>query len=324
MEEFDKMAKELAGQEECIVPKGFDGRLQKVLDTLPPKAARRGFGALKIALIAAAACALLIGTALAASPGLREMLASALGDFALYAQEQDGQAYVINGMEFRVVSALADDFTVRAYVEARDLEGDRLSGEMAVWGLVDVPQKDTGGGITAYTSGAECVGYDEETKTALLAVTSWGQVMADDLAGSQVAIFSLSNGPGTQDFWWNTDDATLIPVEIEPMENWHQFQDGPLMIHGVQVEEIRVSALGVSMIFKGGENWPSIMDVQVHAELADGTVLDAVRSGQGSFGEYGTPSERKVLVWNFGEPVEPESVGHIFIDGHQLWAAQEP
>ena len=78
------------------------------------------------------------------------------GGFAPYAQGQEGEAYVIDGIEFRVVSALADDFTVRAYVEARELEGDRLSKlERNVlggaFGLVDVPIKDMG---TAKARGA--------------------------------------------------------------------------------------------------------------------------------------------------------------------------
>ena len=127
MEQFDKMLKAMADKEECMVPEGFDERVQAALDGLPSKAKKRGLGAVKTVLTAAVACVLLAGTAFAASPGLREMLAEALGGFAPYAREQEGEAYVIDGIEFRVMSVLADDFTVRAYVEARDLEGNRLS-----------------------------------------------------------------------------------------------------------------------------------------------------------------------------------------------------
>lgn len=316
MEQFDRMLKGMAEKEECIVPEGFDGRLKETLDALPPRGKKRGLGAVRGALIAAAVCALLMGTAFAASPGLRELLADALGGFAPYAHEQEGEAYVINGMEFKVVSALADDFTVRAYVEVRDLEGDRLNGEMAVWGLVDVPRKDTGEGVTGFTMGAHCAGYDEGTKTALLAVTSWGQVMADDLAGSQVRIFDLSNGPGAQQFWINEEDMA-IPVEIEPIPSWSFFK-GKKLRGGVQVEEIRASALGLSIVFKGDADWMAFAGAEVSAKLEDGAFVDTVRGGQGSFGEYGTESERKVLIWNFEEPVEFGQLKYVFVNGEKI------
>ena len=89
MERFDEMLKNMAGKEACIVPEGFDRRMEKVLEGLPPQGKRRRLGAVKGALIAAAACLALAGTAFAASPGLRDLLAEALGSFAPYAQEQD-------------------------------------------------------------------------------------------------------------------------------------------------------------------------------------------------------------------------------------------
>ena len=180
MEEFDGKLRRMAEKEECTVPEGFDERLQETLDGLPGRTKkRRRLGAVKGALIAAAACLALAGTAFAASPGLRDLLAEALGGLAPYAQGLEDKSYVIDGIEFRVVSALADDFTVRAYVEARELEGDRLSQlELnafgAAFGLVDVPTKDTGNseGMGGGTMSGVCVGYDAETKTALLAITS--------------------------------------------------------------------------------------------------------------------------------------------------------
>lgn len=75
MEQFDNLIRAMAEKEECIVPEGFDQRMQEVLDGLPSKAVKKGLGVVKTALIAAAVCAALLGTAFAASPGLREMLA---------------------------------------------------------------------------------------------------------------------------------------------------------------------------------------------------------------------------------------------------------
>lgn len=66
MEQFDKLMKEMAEKEEMIVPKGFDERVQEVLDDLPSKTKKRRPRAVKAALIAAAACLFLMGTAFAA------------------------------------------------------------------------------------------------------------------------------------------------------------------------------------------------------------------------------------------------------------------
>ena len=78
MERFDELLKNMADKEDCIVPEGFDARLQKALDGLPPRAKKAGLGAVKGALIAVAVCAALVCTAFAASPGLRGLLAEAL------------------------------------------------------------------------------------------------------------------------------------------------------------------------------------------------------------------------------------------------------
>lgn len=313
MEQFDNMLKAMAEKEECIVPEGFDQRVRDALDGLPQRRKRRP-GAVKTALIAAAACVLLAGTAFAASPELRGMLAEVLGGFAPYAHGQEGEVCVIDGMEFKVVSALADDFTVRVYVEARDLEGDRLGRLVpneigAVFGLVDIPTKDIEG-IGGFTMGGTCLGYDAETKTALLSVTSWGQVMADDLSGSEVRLFDLNAGPGHQTLWENTE-GTTFPVEIKPIPSLVADTE---LASALQAEEVRISNLGLSIIFKDDRAWPQFAGANVSAKLTDGTLVEAPwEGGQGSYGVYGTETARKVLVWNFREPVELEQVDGICV-----------
>ena len=317
MEQFDEMLKAMAKKEEMMVPNGFDERVRETLDGLPPREKRRGLGAVKTVLIAAALCAALLCTAFAASPELRGMLAEALGGFAPYAQGQEGEAYVIDGIEFRVVSALADDFTVRAYVEARVLEGDRLDRLVpnetgAVFGLVDIPTKDMGSseGMGGFVMGGTCVGYDAETKTALLAVTSWGQVMADDLSGSVVRLFDLNAGPGHQTIWENTENVTF-PVEIKPIPS--VTADAELAA-AMQAEEVRISSLGLSVIFKGDGAWHRFAGTNVSVRLSDGTLAEAPwEGGQGNYGAYGTETERKVLVWNFRQPVDVDGIQGIYV-----------
>lgn len=321
MKQFDHLIKEMAEKEEITVPNGFDERVRAALDGLPPKQNKRKLGALKVALIAAAACMALLCTAFAASPGLREMLMDALGGFAPYAHEQEGETYVIDGIEFEVVSALADDFTVRVYVKARDLEGDRLSKlELnrlgGVFGVVDIPKKDMGEGesISGYVGGGMCAAYDEETKTALLAITSWGQVMADDLSGSVVRLFSLSGfSDNAYQQLWENSEGTAFPVEIEPIPSL--VADAELT-SALQAEEVRLSSLGLSIIFKADGVWAQFAGADASAKLADGTLVEAPwEGGQGSFGNHIAGNGRKVLVWNFREPLDLDEVVGIYING---------
>ena len=320
MKQFDDLIKEMAEKEEIIVPNGFDGRVQAAVNDLPPRTKKRGLGAVKGALIAAAACAALLCTAFAASPGLRNMLAEALGGFAPYAHEQEGETYVIDGIEFKVVSALADDFTVRAYVEARDLEGDRLSklelNKFNAFGLVDIPKQDMGEGesIAAFVGGGMCLNYDAQTKTALLVITSWGQVMADDLSGSTVKLFSLTgfSDNAYQQIWENSE-GTAFPVEIEPIPSL--IVDAELA-SALGAEEMRLSNLGLSVIFRNDSRGDRFAGSDVSAKLADGTLVEAPwEGGQGNFGIYGTETGRRVLVWNFREPLDLDQVVGIYIDG---------
>ena len=131
-------------------------------------------------LIAAAACALLIGSAFAASPTLRELI----GSFAPYAQEQEDRAYTMDGFQVKVLSALTDGSTIRAYVQVKDLEGDRLSADMEPWGTVDVlTDNEQGlnidGTYWSYSFDPGYAVYNGESKTALLVFTSWGQNFGD-------------------------------------------------------------------------------------------------------------------------------------------------
>lgn len=316
MEQFDNLIREMAEKEEMIVPKDFDERIQATLSGLPPKTKKRGLGAVKGALIAAAVCAALMCTAFAASPGLRGMLAEALGNFAPYAHEQEGETYVIDGIEFKVVSALADDFTIRVYIEARDLEGDRLSKleltRNAVFGVIDVPLKDKSEGSGSIVCG-KCVAYDAGTKTALLAIISWGQIMADDLSGSNARVFAFHNPPGSEDlFFWENSDGTAFPVEIEPIPSL--VADAELA-SALQAEEVRLSSLGLSIIFKRDGPWYQFTDADISVRLTDGTLVEAPwEGGLGHFGAYDTEGARTVVIWNFREPLNLEQVVGIYIN----------
>lgn len=123
-----------------------------------------------------AAVLVLTVTAGALSPTVQELLANALGGFGRYAQTVEGSA-VDQGIEVRVLSAMADSSMLVVYAEAEDLTGDRLDEALSVDGLLipEKPESDTGK-ITMSIISRECIGYVPETKTALLKFTyTFGQ-----------------------------------------------------------------------------------------------------------------------------------------------------
>ena len=110
--------------------------------------------ALRTALIAAALCALLAAGALAVSPALRDALSGALGSFEPYSQAVEGVSCTDQGITLKVVRTLADENGGTLYLEAVDHTGDRLGPASQLEGFGQ----------------AQCLGYDEQTRTALFAV----------------------------------------------------------------------------------------------------------------------------------------------------------
>lgn len=128
---------------------------------------------LRHALAVAAVCAALTLTALAASPGLREALAAALGLFEPYSQTIDGLVVVDQGIEVRVVSALSDGNVAQVYYTIRDLTGDRLDEYTQDNEMAPLPRNwGKGGDVDWVAAGSTAVGglvkYDPEAKTALM------------------------------------------------------------------------------------------------------------------------------------------------------------
>ena len=138
--------------------------------------------------------------------------------------------------------------------------------------------------------------------------------MADNLSGSVVRLFNLRgfSDNAYQDLWENSDE-TVFPVEIEPIPSL--IVDAELA-SALGAEEIRLSNLGLSVIFQGDGRWERYAVADVSARLTDGTLVEAPwEGGQGNFGVYGTESARNVLVWNFREPLDLDQVVGIYMNG---------
>ncbi len=138
-------------------------RIAKAMAAEPAVPPRRR-AKLRIFLIAAALCIAVTATALAASPGLREQLFEALGDFAPYSREIDKSSAVDQDFEISVLSAVTDRYRLKLYVQVRDLTGERMIDENTkIWSKV---QRDTGEENVL----SDCVAFDLDTHTALFEI----------------------------------------------------------------------------------------------------------------------------------------------------------
>lgn len=149
--------------ERVTLPPEAVARITEAMAAEPAISSRRR-PKLRILFIAAALCAAVTASALAASPGLREQLFEALGDFAPYSREIDKSAAVDQDFEISVLSAVTDRYRLKLYVQVRDLTGERMIDENTkIWGKV---QRDTGEENVL----SDCVAFDPDTHTALFEI----------------------------------------------------------------------------------------------------------------------------------------------------------
>ncbi len=317
MEQFDEMLKAMAEKEEMVMPKGFDGRLKNVLDELPPRKKRRGLGVVKGVLVAAAACALLVGTAFAASPGLREMLAEVLGGFAPYAHEQDSEVYTWNGFEIKVLSAMADETNVLVYIQVRDLEGRGRLDLNTEAGRKEFPDMELCGiesskELEGFTGGCGVSSYDEATQTAVVEVHSEG-ILIDDLSGTEVWIDEVLAWLD-EDPW---DPPVKIPVDVEAMPSRTVLRN--IETAETRVDEVRMSALSMTLAWEKVSDFFEGQDIfyqEITVMMKDGTAVKSKYNHSDGSGDYLDPDTGKViqmLIWTFAEPVDVESVEGIYI-----------
>lgn len=316
MEQFDEKMRLRAVREDCPAPDGFYGRLQETLSELPPQKKRRRLGGVKGALVAAAACVLLVGTAFAASPALRNLLAEALGGFAPYAQTQESDVYRWNGFEIKVLSAMADETTIQVYAQVTDLEGrDRLEfcteaykNECPSFSLGGLKEREE---ITSYCGGDGVASYDKATQTAIVVASNIG-IITDDLSGARFKVDTVKHW---LDDPWNPPVSIPLDVKIMPSKTVVRNIEAA----GLQVDEVRVSALTLtvewkktSMYFEGGD----LMGKRVSVEMKDGTVVGTrydFSDGNASYIDSDTGEEHAMMIWIFADPVEADQVAGVHI-----------
>jgi len=231
--------------------------------------------------IAAALCAALTATALAASPGLREALASALGSFAPYSQSVEEISVRDQGIEIRVVSALMDETDGTAYVEVTDLTGDRLGMDME---------------LLEGHHHLRPTAYDPETRTALFAVplnVAFHQLQEGRTEALDLSFSALCPGrlelpceetetrlpDGTSYAWWKGIDlprelytartlSTRSLTEAEKADNYSNYADLPVLVSDqtpadLDCEQFSLSSAG----FDGDGHY------HIQLAMAEGTAL---------------------------------------------------
>jgi hypothetical protein len=303
MTQFDQALKARATREDCPIPPALDGQVSAILNDLPRRnRSTRTLRPLRAALLAAALCLLCAASALALSPTLRERLTAALGGFQPYMQEIDGAVCVANGIEIRVVSAVADRYMTKVYAEVRDLEGNRLNADLSVWGLITRVEQGDAGQISGFTGGGKCVGFDEETGTALLEFHTWSNA-SDYLGEAQLSIFNLFlNSPtdqiGGEQHWTLDLDVEILDTRCVALNG---------AVDGAELVRADISALGTMLVTKGEA---ALGDGYLYSVyLEDGTVVHPQSQGGAADVEGGVGN----TYLAFDDPVDPEQVTGISI-----------
>ncbi|HJC42026.1 MAG TPA: hypothetical protein H9701_10835, partial [Candidatus Intestinimonas pullistercoris] len=223
-------------------------------------------------LAAAVLCGVLAISALAVSPGLREQLSGLLGGYAAYTQPVEDTVCVVDGIELRVLSAMADSATVKVYAQVRDLTGqDRLSPDLAVSCVIQRAEEAKEGHEGASTThGGKCVAFDETTGTALLELSAWGAYDGRSWSGGReemvLRVFSLYPRGYASDA---LEVECTLPLELEILPSRVVALSGT--VGTVRLKELYLSELGPSLLFE--QEAESVLQYQPFAVyLADGTV----------------------------------------------------
>lgn len=261
----------------------FQARLTEAIAAQPVRRPRRIW---RTVLAAAAVCGVLMVSAFALSPTLRQMLESALGGYTGYAQAVEGTA-VANRVEIRVVSALDDGSMVKVYAEAKDLEGERLSGPLDVMGVIRPLEEMK----SVSTFGGKWLGYDEESGAALLEFTTWGLPSRNkDQMELVVTILRPEDQSVGDDSWYIDFHVEKLPVRSFPLTG---------VVDGTPLCQVDLSVLGVSIRSSGSG---TIYSYPMTVFCADGRRLQLTWGGGGSVGDT------RLTCWEYDEPVEPEEV----------------
>ena len=310
MKNLDEKLRQMATAEDTPVPDGFDRRLADALAALPGGARRLRRG-VKLVLIAACLCAAVVGTTVAVSPTLRGQLAALLGDFSPYVQPVDPSSDTWDGIQLTAVSAMMDDHVLKVYVQAKDLEGDRLAslpiGAESSDSFYNVDEAVAGVGTYAkiwdpmeFDTFCRCLSYDRETGIALLEASVIG-AFADVPEEQEIDLYVNAIYPegwtayldekGTMISATEGRMATwILPLTVERLEI-NTYRLDQTLEEGTELLSLKLSAASATLEYivrEEEKNSPAGHRIYTFY-LSDGTVAQGIRAGG-----HGTPNNTVV------------------------------
>lgn len=275
----------------------------RVMAALEKKTGRRPRRLGRLLLAAALVCGMTV-SAVALSPRLREYIFGAAGPFSPYVRPAGSAVVTVDGYEAEVVSVVADHYLIVAYVELRDMEGCRLQEGDNVWGAFKQTAPE-GVGVTGAILGGEIIRCEEDGKTALAAVMTWGG-------------HSVGNPNVTLRIFKPMDCEIPVTLEYVPIQT---IDLSGLDTGGAlpRMDRLELSPLGVNGVTRYKEN-ATAENTQDHERLRgaltvyfeDGSQRVSVRNTlTGSF-------DLAVGSWLFMDPyhpVQPEEVEPLDVEG---------
>ena len=289
--DFDAQMKGRAGIEVCPIPQDFEERLETRLEELPAQARSKKRLGRRIIVIMAAVL-ILTGSALAISPTLREKLSRALGLFEAYTTPFEDASAVDQGVEIRLLSAMADEYTVRIYLEVQDHTGTQPMENICDI-LIDFLTPKEGTEIRGMTSGTKLLGYEEDTHTALVelhaAGENYSQMRDWNLCIDGIAFYYGGRRESIYGTW-------EIPFTLTPLETRTVSLDAG---DHSDFHTLKISPIGI--VLEGGPD-SFIQTDNMNVVFADGHTETAEKSvGTGGTGHT-------TSTWYFSEPVSPEDI----------------
>ncbi len=226
-------------------------------------------------LLAAGLCAAFAVTALALSPSLQDALEQFLGGIFPYTQEVAGNTSVDQGIEMKVVRAIADDYQAKVYVEVKDATGGHMFSEhMNMDAYVSRNQAQQPNEMRVSGFSNRLLRFDADTNTLLYEFTC----QRLDRGGEEFVLYVGSIQPE----YYRIESTTPLPAHRISKENLktRTVEDGLVLEPGQTAEELE-NAGGISLSSLGfaSDGYLHVL-LQLPAETApeDTVLCTTVRS----------------------------------------------
>lgn len=261
-----------------------------------PQKKRKGRMVRRLAVACLAVCAL-TAAVFALSPGLRQILNQHLGGWQEESQQFSGVETEDKGISVRAVSALSDDGFTQIYLEIQDKTGDRLGENTSLgtygggWDLKLPDQKMA-------TMGQKCLGYDPESRTALVKVSWSGETTGEE----QMAKLTLREISAQEEFTASLPQreiASQIQKTILAENTQKDGEKNPVLQPGEEVAPLEggkgfsLSALGV------GDDGAFHVQVKCPEDICLEylNVLTTLRSRTGQEAQYNQSLTQTLFDW---------------------------